>query len=247
MKFRAISVWAASAGVFWLSGCDQVESWDNWMPGKPKIENVWKAPTEITDFKELYAESCQGCHGMGNVVGAAIAMDNPTYLSLVTLEQLTEIISNGVKGTAMPAFAIRNGGLLTDEQIHILAENILAGKNGQPAPAGPLPPYAAPLGSPAAGEKVYAAYQAEAEKRSPGLTKDGFLTNPAFLDLVTDQYLRTLVIAGQPELGLLNWREAIPGQPLSDQEIADLVAWLASKRVNEFGQPVPLTSAPSQP
>jgi len=247
-----IFVAIAAAG---LTGCKEGESFDDWMPGKPKIENVWKAPTEITDFTELFKESCQGCHGFGKVGGAAIAMDNPTYLSIVTPERLTEVITHGVKGTTMPAFAIENGGLLTDEQIHILVEGILAGKGANPAPAGPFPPYAAPLGDPASGEKVYAEYLAAVLKREPKLAlpedpkvpREDFLTNFAFLDLVTDQYLRTLIISGHPEMGLLNWQEAIPGKPLSDQEIADLVAWIASKRLNEFGRPVPLPAASPAP
>lgn len=239
-------IWTALAAVT-LVGCKEGQSFDDWMPGKPKIENVWKPPTEITDFTELFKESCQGCHGYGTVGGAAIALDNPTYLSIISAEQLNNIIANGVKGTTMPAFAIRNGGLLTDEQIDIMVKGILAWKGAHPAPAGPFPPYAAPLGNPANGEKVYAEYLAAALKREPLLAepehptvpREDFLSNFAFLDLVTDQYLRTLIIAGHPEMGLANWKEAIPGKPLSDQEISDMVAWLSSKRLNEFGRPAP--------
>ena len=47
--------------------------------------------------------------------------------------------------------------------------------------------------------------------------------------LVSDQALRTLVIAGRPDLGIPTGA-AIPGQPLSAQQVSDVVAWLAAKR-----------------
>jgi membrane fusion protein (multidrug efflux system) len=44
-------------------------------------------------------------------------------------------------------------------------------------------------------------------------------------------------IAGRPELGAPDWRGNVPGKPMSDQEVTDVVAWLASRRVQNPGQP----------
>ncbi len=52
----------------------------------------------------------------------------------------------------------------------------------------------------------------------------------AYLALVSDQALRTLIIAGRPDLGHPDWRSYVPGRPLSAQQVSDLVAWLAAKR-----------------
>jgi cytochrome c oxidase cbb3-type subunit III len=57
------------------------------------------------------------------------------------------------------------------------------------------------------------------------------------LALVGDQELRTIVIAGRPEFGAPDWRGDIPGKPMSDQEVTDVIAWLASRRVEVPGQP----------
>jgi cytochrome c oxidase cbb3-type subunit 3/ubiquinol-cytochrome c reductase cytochrome c subunit len=57
------------------------------------------------------------------------------------------------------------------------------------------------------------------------------------LALVSDQGLRTIVITGRPELGAPDWRGNVPGKPMSDQEITDVVAWAASRRVQNPGQP----------
>jgi cytochrome c oxidase cbb3-type subunit 3 len=55
--------------------------------------------------------------------------------------------------------------------------------------------------------------------------------------LVSDQGLRTIVIAGRRELGAPDWRGNMPGKPMSDREVTDVVAWLASRRVPNAGQP----------
>jgi hypothetical protein len=58
--------------------------------------------------------------------------------------------------------------------------------------------------------------------------------DPTYLALVSNQSLRTTVIAGRPDLGKPDWRDDIPGTPLTADQISDLVAWLAGHR-----QPVP--------
>jgi hypothetical protein len=43
---------------------------------------------------------------------------------------------------------------------------------------------------------------------------------------------------GRPELGAPDWRGNVPGKPMSDQEITDVVAWLASHRNQNPEQPL---------
>lgn len=215
-----------------LAGCD-------WMPGKPvEARDKWRPPTAVVDFKTLYAENCQGCHGDGTTVSGAISLNNPAYLAVVPKTTFRQIVANGIPGTMMPPFSTTNGGMLTEQQIDILVDGIFAW--AKPLPMGvTLPSYAAAPGDAANGETLYAAYQAAVEKSAgPQMLRDGFMTNPAFLGLVSDQYLRTLILAGRPELGIADFRTVIPGRPLSDSDIADIVAWLISQRKNEFGQPL---------
>src|SRR5207302_375269 len=60
------------------------------------------------------------------------------------------------------------------------------------------------------------------------------INDPVFLNLNSDQVLRRYVITGRPDFGMPGFAEARPGdshfQALSNQEIADLVALLASWR-----------------
>ena len=60
--------------------------------------------------------------------------------------------------------------------------------------------------------------------------KPGPVSDPSFLALVSNQGLRTSIIVGRPDLGMPDWRFLNLGRALSDQDIDDLVAYLASLR-----------------
>jgi hypothetical protein len=38
------------------------------------------------------------------------------------------------------------------------------------------------------------------------------------------------MIVGRVDWGMPDWRNRIPGHPMKDQDMSDIVAWLASKR-----------------
>jgi cytochrome c oxidase cbb3-type subunit 3 len=60
------------------------------------------------------------------------------------------------------------------------------------------------------------------------------INDPVFLSLISDQALRRYVITGRPDLNMPSFAEARPGdpkfRPLTDHEVSDLVALLASWR-----------------
>jgi cytochrome c oxidase cbb3-type subunit 3 len=214
-------------------GCDQ-------LPGKPTPEDRWKAGTAITDFSQLYALNCSGCHGADGRLGAARPLNDPLYLALVSNDTLRQMIAQGVPGTAAPAFAQQIGGPLTDKQIDILIEGMRSrwGKTENFQNVA-LPPYSirdanakgSGAGEPQRGAAAYQKYCAQCHgKDGSGGPKGGSVVNPAYLALVSDQALRTAVIVGRSDLGMPDWRVNISGQPMSAQEISDVVAWLASHR-----------------
>src|SRR5258708_1561307 len=71
---------AASVGlaITLLAGCSAR------LPGQPNEADRWRAPAEITDFNQLYTQSCAGCHGVGGKLGAARSLNDPLYLAFVT-------------------------------------------------------------------------------------------------------------------------------------------------------------------
>ena len=209
-------------------------------PGQPRPGSMTPAPTDVVDFGALYADNCAGCHGANGRGGAAIALANPVYLAIVDRRSMRAVIADGVRDTSMPAFAERAGGMLTEKQIDAIASGIKARWSDSGALDGANPPsYAAT----SAGDihRGAAAYQTFCHSchgaDGRGSAKGSAITNDSFLALASDQYLRTIVIAGRPELGAPDWRGYVAGRPMSDQEVTDVVSWLASHRVASPGQP----------
>lgn len=228
------SLWALPAlAVTLLSGCSSA-------PGAPRKGSETQAPHEVVEFTALYAENCAGCHGAQGRGGAAVALADPVYLAIADEAAMRNVIATGVRGTSMPAFARSAGGMLTDEQIDVITREtrarwsrpgILDGANA--------PSYASKsTGDPRQGALAYQTYCASCHgPDGRGGPKGSAITNDSFLALVSDQGLRTIVIAGRPELGAPDWRGNVPGRPMSDQEVTDVVAWLASQRLQAPGQP----------
>ena len=208
--------------------------------GQPNKDLEVLAPNEVLDLGTLYAENCAGCHGADGRGGAAIALANPVYLAIADDASIRKVIANGVRGTAMPAFAKSAGGMLTDVQIDVITKEIRSRWSKQGSlDAAAIPSYAPKsAGDAQQGEVAYKTYCESCHgSGGKGGHKGSPITDDSFLALVSDQGLRTIVITGRPELGAPDWRGNLPGKPMSDQEVTDVVAWLASHRVQNPGQP----------
>jgi mono/diheme cytochrome c family protein len=230
MLGRLIITTAATLLLVGLSAsCDR-------LPGKPDEAARWKPPSEVVAFDQLYAENCSGCHGADGRLGAARPLNDPLYLALVNDETLRQVIAQGMPNTAMPPFAQQQGGNLTNEQIKLVVQGIrsLWAQSGQ-LQGSALPPYetgkTARSGDVSRGSLVYQAYCAQChESDGRSRPKGGSILDPNYLTLVSDQSLRTTVIVGRSDLGKPDWRNNVPGRPMTPQEISDVVAWIASHR-----------------
>jgi cytochrome c oxidase cbb3-type subunit III len=201
--------------------------------GQPERSSEVPAPSEVLAFPALYANNCAGCHGAEGRGGAAIALADPVYLAVAGDGVIRKAVANGVRGTAMPAFGWSAGGMLTDEQIDVVAREIQSrwSQRGALDGASP-PPYAAPsAGDPQRGADAFQIYCKSCHGADgQGGPKGSAITDESFLALASDQGLRTMVIVGRPELGAPDWRGNAAGRPMSDQEISDVVAWLIARR-----------------
>jgi mono/diheme cytochrome c family protein len=207
------------------------------------------APAEVVEFRTLYAANCAGCHGRDGRGGAAIGLADPVYLAIADDAAIRSVVAGGVRGTAMPAFAQSAGGMLTDAQIDAITRGIRSWTRPELLGGAHPPAYAAKsAGAARRGEAVFGTYCASCHgARGEGGEKGSAVANDSFLALVSDQGLRTVVITGRPELGAPDWRGNVPGRPMSDEEVTDVVAWLASRRVASPGQPYAASSdAPSR-
>jgi mono/diheme cytochrome c family protein len=241
VKGRSLTIMLlACAACLTVAGCNA--------PGKPKLQDEVSRPDQVLDFPGLYKQNCAACHGEDGKNGAAISLSNPIYLATTGVENIRRITATGVSGTAMPPFGKTAGGMLTDEQIEVLATGTLKAWSSPGALSGvkALPYASSTSGDVAKGQAAYAIFCARCHgvdgtgaNEGNGM-RVGSIVEPAYLALVSDQGLRSLIIAGRPEQGMPDWRSDLTGtsaRALTDQEIADIVAWITSHRIASPGQP----------
>jgi len=224
-----------------LSGCANA-------PGRPLPGDTPIVPNEISDFTVLYGKNCAGCHGSEGRGGAAIALGDPVYLAITDDTILRRAATNGISGTSMPAFAQSAGGMLTEKQIDLIVRGIRERWSKPNALNGANPPpYSTTTpGDPSRGSEVYSTYCSSCHGvAGRGGPKASSIIDGSFLALLNDQELRTIVIVGRPEMGAPDWRNNVPGKPMSPQDVSDVVAWLASQRPQFPGEPYPSTPKPA--
>lgn len=227
-----------SAVTLFGAGCKVV-------PAKP--EPATQRPDQVLNFEDLYRQNCAACHGEQGKNGVAVSLSNSVYLAAAGTAMIQKTTANGVPGTLMPAFAKSQGGMLTDQQIAVLAQGVESAWSKPAALQGQsAPPYAGSSpGDPVQGQQAFSTFCASCHgsdgtgvKRKRNST--GSLVDPAYLAIISDQGLRSIIIAGQPDDGMPDWRSDTAGagsRPMTDKEITDIVAWLASHRVAAPGQP----------
>jgi mono/diheme cytochrome c family protein len=242
--FAVMVLFMAAALALVSTGCNDA-------PGKPKVASEVANPDQVLDFATLYGQNCAACHGDHGKNGAALSLANPVYLSIASAADIHNVISIGVSGTMMPGFGKSTGGMLTDRQISILAQGMLSSWSNAAELEGQTPPPYTSIaqGDAGRGNSAYMTYCSSchgAEGAGTSASKHaaqrnaGSLVDPAYLALITDQGLRSIIIAGQPGQGMPDWRGHSNGSQahaLSDQEVTDIVAWLATHRVASPGQP----------
>ncbi len=208
-------------------------------PGRPGPRSQVIPPNRVMDFNILYTQNCEGCHERDAKGGAAISLSNPVFLAIADDVAIRRTAANGVSGTPMPAFARSAGGMLTDEQIDAIVSGIRSWAKPAVIGGDMLPPYTAPApGDSSQGARVYTTYCSTCHgPDGRGGSKASSIVNGSYLALVSDQNLRTIVIAGRPELGSPDWRNDVPGNAMSPQDISDVVAWLSSQRPQFPGRP----------
>lgn len=196
---------------------------------------------------ELFVENCAVCHGVDGEgrVGASLAQ----FPGIEVEASLVQTITQGVGGSVMPAWGQDFGGPLSDEDILDLAAYIQAAFGGT-QPIEPLPTYPAlnlpPLpdveGDPGQGAAVYQAdcavcHGGQGEGRiGAGLAKSWPASDPA-------AYIRQVVREGIPGTTMPAWGES-RGGPLSEDEIANVAAYVLSLSPAASATPAPSSPGP---
>lgn len=221
-------------------------------PGKPGFRPETLRPNQVLGFQTQYKTNCSACHGDGGLNSAALPLNNPVYLAWAGHDHMVSIVASGVSLQTMHAFARTSGGMLTDQQIESIVNGMIAhwGKPGILDGTNPPGYTATKPGNVAAGQAAFQVYcarchGADGTGPAPGAVAKathrvvGSIVDPTYLSLIGNQGLRDIVVSGLPGEGMPDWRGDGAGKPMTDQEVTDVVAWLASHRVQFPGQPFP--------
>jgi cytochrome c oxidase cbb3-type subunit III len=205
--------------------------------GPPNDQEELIRPENVASFDRLYKQNCSACHGENGSEGPALDLANPKYQTLVDDASLRRWITSGMPGTQMPAFGESAGGFLTSQQVDVLVTGMRAKWGRKDDSADDMPPYSSnAMGDVEHGQDIFRASCSSCHQHGQQIT------DASYLALVSDQSLRSIVIAGRPDLGHPDWKQVRPGQPLTDQDVSDVIAYLHSLRSDTPGQPYPETS-----
>jgi cytochrome c oxidase cbb3-type subunit 3 len=206
--------------------------------GPPNDQEELMRPEDVASFDRLYKQNCSACHGENGSGGPALDLANPKYQAIVDDASLKRWITSGMPGTQMPAFGEPAGGFLTPQQVDVLVAGMRTRWNHKDQNAADMPPYFSnAVGNVERGQDVYRMSCSSCHQQWQQKVADA-----SYLALVSDQSLRSIVIAGRPDLGHPDWKHVNPDRPLTDQDVSDVIAYLHSLRSDTPGQPYPETS-----
>lgn len=194
----------------------------------------------------LFVENCAVCHGVDGQGRIGASLQN--FPGIEVTETIRQTVSQGVPGSAMPAWGQANGGPLTDQDIADIAAYIVAAFGGT-QPLAPLPTYQPPAiptlvniaGNPSAGAVIYQAncimcHGEEGQGRiGRTLAKAWPANQPA-------AYVAMLIRDGVSGSPMPAWGSA-GGGPLTEKQIEDVTAYVLSLSPVAMS-PMPVPPAP---
>jgi mono/diheme cytochrome c family protein len=200
---------------------------------------------DATRGAQLFAKDCAVCHGdrAQGRIGATLAKDFP---GIRVDALLKETISNGVQGSVMPAWAKSKGGPLSDAEIDDLVAFIRSlGHQAQTVPAGPtatnppLPPTAVkfPTGDATRGVAIFAenCVPCHGDK---GEGRIGATLQKDWPGINVDSFLDSTIARGVGGSKMPAWAKS-NGGPLTDQDIADVAAYVQTLKPGKQPTTVP--------
>ncbi len=237
MKHRSVLVTVAILSLMVCAACSN-------FPGVHRPESAVVTPSDVVDFNTLYGQNCAGCHG---VDGNGRSRHCPGESGVSRDCRRHRDSPHRRKRSARHADAGfcsecgRNAHRQTDRRSS--AGDPIVGETRRSRRSESATLYSAGSRRSAARRRCLSDLLFLLSwSRRPRRKQGQFDCDGSYLALVSDQQLRTIVIAGRPELGAPDWRGDVEGRPMSAQDISDVVAWLSSQRPKFPGQPYPISS-----
>lgn len=218
MKLLGVGVVVAS-----LAGCGE------W-PGTP-VARVTPVSGSREAFDLAYAMHCAACHGHNGVNGAARPLNDPLYLSITPPSAFAAATAHG-SGVLMPPFGTHEGGPLDASAIKTFVDSVYTfwGTGSSKPVAAPL--YASTEGDPLLGATAFESW-CGACHGADGALEGHSVVDPFYLQLVSEQAVRSAIIFGRPSLGMPSYQGPFPDKGEAHLDAAttnDITAWLLQRR-----------------
>ncbi len=195
--------------------------------GKPSVDDRPIRPIEVLNFDTLFAQRCSGCHGNEGAGSASIALHDSAFMHIAGKSTIRDLIVNGRKNTLMPSFQSNTGNPLSDAQIDALVIGMSENWGGEIPPWAEGRRYEIHKGDAGRGRGAFADLCASCHGPDGTGAVAGSVVNPSYLRLVSEQYLRSVILFERPELGMPNF-----AGKTDDKTIDDIVAWLLTHKEN---------------
>jgi mono/diheme cytochrome c family protein len=209
-------------------------------PGPPLNDALFRSIIPETELEKIISR------GRSNTLMPAFAVENGGSLTAAQIQVLVKEI----KGIPYKVVEKREDGIaVVDDPDGVKSK---WGPPGQPPKGVPSYLAAAARTESVADKDRGAAVFARAcavchGEHGQGLRKEGqtvhAINDPVFLALTSDQAVRRYVITGRADLGMPSYVQARPNdsqwRPLTEQDVADLVALVASWRQNHAARVKP--------
>ncbi len=194
------------------------------------------ASAQVEKGHQIYDRLCATCHAAdrsGYKSDNAPSLRTTTFLASASDAFLTEAITRGRPGTAMPAYGRALGGPLATPDVDALLAFLRAGSPPAVQPPAPRP------GNVAVGDAIYLSTCVRCHGTQTQRSTAVHLANPVFLQTASDAFLRYAVAEGRLPTSMVAWKTT-----LNDKQIDDVVAYVRSMAVPP---PVPATPPPLPP
>jgi mono/diheme cytochrome c family protein len=214
------------------------------------VKTAYAQGGDVSRGQQLYIKNCAVCHGdrAEGRIGATLAKDFP---GIRVDALLKETISNGVKGSVMPSWAKANGGPLADSDIDDLVAFIRSlGNQGPPVlkvptpTRAPLPPtvVAFPAGDVPRGSTVFT-QNCVVCHGDKGEGRVGATLQKDWSGINVDALIEATVARGVAGTKMPAWAKS-NGGPLTDQDIADVTAFVRTLKPARAPVATPTETSP---
>lgn len=213
-------------GVVVLLGC--LSGCGDW-PGTP-VAMVAPAVGSHEAFDATYALHCAACHGHNGIHGAARPLNDPLYLSITPKSAFAAATAHGA-GVLMPAFASSEGGPLDEAAIATFVDGVYSFWGTQQDTSESVPQYASTDGDPSRGATAFESW-CGACHGADGALEGHSVVDPFYLQLMSEQAVRSAIIFGRPSLGMPSFQGPFPFKgeaQLDAKTLNDITAWLLQR------------------